>query len=79
VPALLRVRGFRFRFRASDGGEPPHVHVDGNGGSAKLWLVPKVRIERSRKYSREQIGEISRIAGENRQAWLESWSRFFGR
>lgn len=50
MPTLLAEDGYAFRSFSSDGGEPPHVHVRGNGGIAKIWLVPTVRIADHRGY-----------------------------
>ena len=79
VPVLLRVRGYSFRFYASDHGEPPHVHVIGNGGVSKLWLVPRVLIAKARGYDRRQREEIIRVARAHREAWLAAWGAFFER
>jgi hypothetical protein len=51
VPTLHREAGYAFRFRASDQGEPPHVHVEGNG-DAKFWLDA-----RGSKRQRDTIGD----------------------
>jgi hypothetical protein len=40
VPALLRVRGYRFFFFTMEGREPPHIHVAHAGRYAKFWLEP---------------------------------------
>lgn len=49
VPTLLREGGYRFKFWSDEGSEPPHVHVRGHGGSAKVWLVPGIELEGTRK------------------------------
>ncbi|MEI8334454.1 MAG: DUF4160 domain-containing protein [Chloroflexota bacterium] len=46
MPTVLRIAGYEFFFRAGDCAEPPHIHVRGNGGTAKAWLDP-VTLERS--------------------------------
>jgi uncharacterized protein DUF4160 len=79
VPVLLHLRGYEFYFRSSDGGEPPHVHVKGNGGRAKLWLSPRLRVVDDRGYDRRQLGEIERVTTAHREEWLTEWSRFFKR
>jgi hypothetical protein len=79
VPVLLRTRGYQFYFRSSDGGEPPHVHVIGNDGRAKLWLNPGLTVAEDRGYDRRRLGEIERITAAHREEWLEAWSRFFKR
>jgi hypothetical protein len=36
MPVVLRIRGFKFYFYANEGDEPPHIHVDKGGATAKL-------------------------------------------
>jgi len=78
VPTVHRERGYRFAFRAGDRGEPPHIHVVGNGGRAKIWLTPSPRITRVEGYSRSQVGEITDIAQAHRTDWVRAWRAFFG-
>ena len=40
VPALLRVRGYRFYFYSLEDREPPHIHVAHAGRYATFWLEP---------------------------------------
>lgn len=37
MPTVPRQDGLRCYFSSSDAGEPPHVHVDRAGASAKVW------------------------------------------
>jgi hypothetical protein len=72
VPTLHREGGFAFRFRMNDRVEPPHVHVEGNGGYAKFWLDGS-RLDKSAGYNRRQLMQITRIveahAGEFEARW----------
>lgn len=70
MPTVLREGGYRFFFYAGDGGEPSHVHVEGAGGTAKLWLDPVVLV-RSAGFRRAEIRRIQRIGEENRWVVLE--------
>ena len=78
VPTLHRERGFRFAFFAGDGDEPAHVHVSGNSGRAKVWLVPAVRLDHARGYSKRQLGTILDITATHQGEWLRAWRGFFG-
>ena len=40
MPTVLRKYGYRFHFYGSDMHEPPHIHVTGHAGKAKIWLEP---------------------------------------
>lgn len=77
MPTLHEEAGFRFRFRSQDRPEPPHVHVSGNGGGAKIWLVPAVRVQKSRGYSRRQVEGLVQITQAHREEWLAAWRRYF--
>jgi len=46
MPVVLRYKAFRFIFYSNEGSprEPVHVHVRGEGGEAKFWLHPDVRV-----------------------------------
>jgi len=45
MPTVLRENGYGFHFYASDGGEPAHVHVSKNDGTAKVWLEPILSVK----------------------------------
>ena len=46
MPIVLREKGYRFGFYASDADEPEHVHVEKDGHRAKYWLTPLVALGR---------------------------------
>ena len=77
MPTVHRERGYSFRFYPSDGSEPPHVHVVGNDGRAKLWLEARVSLAYSRRYNRAQIRRIEEITERERARFLTAWRRFF--
>lgn len=76
MPTVLYEKGFRFWFYASDGGEPPHVHVGKGGSEAKWWLSP-IREEWNAGFSRADRSRIGRIIAEHQQYLLDEWHRFF--
>jgi len=78
MPVVLRVRGFRFEFYASDGDEPPHIHVKRNRKHAKLWLMPAVTLAFSTRFAPHEINQARRIVVEHQQQILEAWRAFFG-
>ena len=77
MPTVLRIAGYEFFFRAGDCAEPPHIHVRGNGGTAKVWLDP-ITLERS-SYNQARTREVVSIAVEHRGFLMSEWSRFCGR
>lgn len=80
MPTVLRYRNLRFFFFSNEGSprEPVHVHVEGDGGEAKLWLAPEVTVARSAGFNRRQLSELVRVAIENREAMERTWHEYFG-
>ena len=76
MPTVLRIGGFRFFFYAGDGGEPPHIHVEGGDGEAKFWLAPALP-ERSHGLRKKEIRRIRKLVEEHEQRLMESWNEFF--
>lgn len=76
MPALLRVRGYRFFFFSLEGREPPHIHVAHAGRYAKFWLEP-VELASNRGFRRHELAEIREIVVENTEFFLEKWHEYF--
>jgi hypothetical protein len=54
MPTVARINGFRFYFYSHEPNEPPHVHVDRAGASAKFWLDP-VALARAVGYKPQEL------------------------
>lgn len=76
VPTLLVEQGFRFYFFSRENGEPPHVHVDRNGKTAKFWLR-KVTCARTRGFTTIELRRIERIITSNRVSFIRKWNEYF--
>jgi hypothetical protein len=72
VPTLHREAGYAFRPRASDRSEPPHIHVEGNGGHAKFWLHGS-RLEETAEYNRRQLMHLARIVEAHGSEFEARW------
>lgn len=77
VPTVLRQGPYRLYFVSHDMSEPPHVHVDRDDLSAKLWLEP-VSLARNLGFRPHQLREIERIVTDKRRELLEAWHGYFG-
>jgi len=77
VPRVLLVNGYEFFFRSNDCPEPPHVHVRGNGGTAKVWL-DSGKLARS-SYNRKRTVEMLEIVRSHQAFLLGKWGEFCGR
>jgi hypothetical protein len=73
MPTVLRWAGYRAYFVGHDGHEPPHVHVDRGGCSAKIWLQP-VAIARNIGYARHELADILRTVRSNSPEILKLWN-----
>ncbi len=76
MPTVLGVGPYRFYFYASDRSEPVHIHVEGNGGSAKFWLEP-VRLQGSRGLARHELSRLAGIVAEHQQEFARAWHEYF--
>lgn len=76
MPTVLQIGPYRFFFYASDGNEPPHVHVERDDDAAKYWLDP-VRLQSSGGFSRAEVQRIQRLVERNQERLLRSWDDFF--
>ena len=77
MPTVLRWNGYRFYFFSNEGAEPPHIHIDKGGASAKYWLQP-VALARNMGYSAKELREIEAKVAQEAAAILEAWREHFG-
>jgi hypothetical protein len=77
MPTVLRRGGYRFYFYSHEPNEPPHVHVDKGGRSAKFWIEP-VGLARNLGFGPQEISRILRIVRANRDELLKAWNGYFG-
>lgn len=76
MPLLLRAKGYRFYFFSQEIGEPPHVHVDKDGKSAKFW-IESTTVVRNVHFVPFELREIARIISTNRLEFLRRWNEHF--
>ena len=76
MPTVLRSGPYSFRFYATDGVEPPHVHVYRDNRRAKFWLNP-VKFGGSRRFSDRELNRIEGLIVQNQEDLLGKWDEFF--
>ena len=76
MATLLRLRGYRFYFHSQVTGDPPHLHVDRDRKSAKLW-IESTTVVRNVGFSSLEVREITRIIVEYRLEFLRRWNDYF--
>jgi hypothetical protein len=77
VPTILRADGFRIYFWSHEPNEPPHVHLDKGGASAKVWLDP-VGLASNTGFVADELGVILRLVRHHQPRLLEALHEFFG-
>lgn len=79
MPVVFRHGGLRFFFFSNEGAprELPHVHVQGGGRDAKIWIEPEVSIADSYGFTSRELARIVRIVTERRETILRAWHDHF--
>ena len=77
MPTILRSGPYRFYFYSHEPNEPPHVHVDRDKASCKVWLVT-VALASSLGFRAGELREIERLLSLNRAILLKAWEEFHG-
>ena len=77
MPTVLRTGPYRVYFYSHNGFEPPHVHVDRDSSSAKLWLDP-VAVASNLGFGPVELRTIERLVNRHRITLLEAWYDYFG-
>lgn len=77
MPTVMRIGPFRFYFFSHEPNEPPHVHVDRDAASIKIWLDP-VEVARNRGFRAQEIGGIVAMVAEHKAQLQEAWHEYFG-
>jgi hypothetical protein len=79
MPVVFRHGRFRFFFFSNEGDprEPAHIHVRRGSDSAKLWLIPKVRVAHSDGFNAQTLRDLVRIAEENKELIERTWNDYF--
>ncbi len=76
MPTILRTGGHRFYFYSHEPNEPPHVHVDRDGASAKFWLHDG-SVAYNAGFAARDLSALRRLVLERRASFLEAWNGFF--
>lgn len=77
MPTLLRIGAFRFYFYSHEPNEPPHVHVDRDNATIKIWLE-SLEVAKSRGFRAHEIGGIVEMVRAHATEFQEAWHEYFG-
>lgn len=77
MPTILRIGAYRFYFYSHEPNEPPHVHIDRDDATIKVWLEV-VEVAKSRGFRAHEINALLDMVAEHRARLLEAWHEYFG-
>ncbi|MCC5793933.1 MAG: DUF4160 domain-containing protein [Chromatiales bacterium] len=77
MPTVLRSGPYRLFWYSNEGMEPPHVHVDRAGCSAKFWLQPVAVARNSGFPSQQEVWRIQKLVRPHQRQFLEQWHEYF--
>ena len=79
MPVIFRHKGYRFFFYSNEGNprERMHVHVRGQGGDAKFWVMPAVGLAYSDGLDARQLRELAQAVSEHIALIEEKWNEYF--
>ena len=78
MPTIMTVDGIRLYFYANEKGEPPHIHVEYQGLTAKIWITP-VYLASSQGLKARDISKALKIVKQNEKVLREKWDEFFSK
>jgi Domain of unknown function (DUF4160) len=80
MPVVFRDSGFRYFFYSNEGAprEPCHIHVEGGGKGAKVWLEPEGSLAESYGFNSVELARIMRVVSERRDLIKRAWDEHFG-
>ena len=77
MPAVFRFFGFSFFFYSKEH-EPPHIHVEGNGGMAKFeWNGYEFVIVEKQNIKTGDFHKIKIVIDENADIIIKRWNEHF--
>jgi len=78
MPTVLRAGPYRLYWFSHDAVEPPHIHVDRDARSLKIWLN-SVAVARNDGFGPTETGRILALVRAHRSWLLEEWHGKRGR
>lgn len=78
MPTIVRENGFRLFFYADEGTEPPHIHVEYQGPTAKFWINP-VRLASNEGLSGKNLSKAATLVRKHEKLIKEKWREFFSK
>ncbi len=75
-PTVFRYKGYRFFFFSREE-ERIHIHVIHAEGEAKIWIEPKIELNKSIGLNSKQIKEILEQVELHKEEIIQTWNDHF--
>lgn len=76
MPTVCIIGPYRFYFYSHEPNEPPHIHVDRDGFSAKFWLQ-KISLAKNTGFRQKEINALQKLVTEHQKQFLDKWHEYF--
>ncbi|MBI2743160.1 MAG: DUF4160 domain-containing protein [Chlamydiales bacterium] len=76
MPTVRIIGPYRFYFYSHEPNEPPHVHVDREGYSAKFWLE-EISLAKNLGFRQKEIKILQLLVSKHQKQFLDKWHDYF--
>ena len=76
MPTVCIIGPYRFYFYSHEPNEPPHIHVDRDGFSAK-FLLRKISLAKNAGFRQKEINALLELVLEHQKQFLDKWHEYF--
>lgn len=77
MPTVLKYGPYRFYFFSHEPNEPPHIHIDREGLSAKFWLKA-IALANNRGFKQKELNVLKELVSQHQHQFLDAWHGYFG-
>jgi len=77
-PTVFRAGGLRFYFFSREESRM-HIHVSGQGGEAKFWIEPCIKLVQNSGLSAAELNTAGKLIEEHEDDIRQAWQRHFRR
>ena len=77
MPTVCIIGPYRFYFYSHEPNEPPHIHIDRDGFSAKFWLE-EISLANNLGFSQKEVNTLHKLVVKHQKKFLDKWHEYFG-
>lgn len=77
MPTISRIGPYRLYFYSGDRMERPHVHVERDAATVKIWLEP-IGVAYNHGFPAAELRQLRSIIAGRRQVLVDAWHEHFG-